>query len=107
VRLRYAAFPYQKFGQHQGTVIHIDRAPTAPSQLPPAVAAAITSTAAGATPEARYRVTVDLKEQNILAYGQFQALKAGMVVEADIVQREGKIYERMLEPLRGFTQRGV
>lgn len=106
VRLRYAAFPYQKFGQHQGTVLAIDRAPTAPSQLPPAIAAALASTASGATPEARYRVNVALTEQHILAYGRPQALKPGMVVEADIVQRTSTIYERMLEPLLGFTGRG-
>ncbi|MFC3149259.1 HlyD family secretion protein [Piscinibacterium candidicorallinum] len=107
VRLRYAAFPYQKFGQHQGTVLAIDRAPTAPSQLPPAISAALASTSTGATPEARYRVTVALTEQYILAYGQPLPLKPGMVVEADIVQRESKIYEQILDPLRGFAQRGI
>ncbi|KPF67324.1 hypothetical protein IP84_13245, partial [beta proteobacterium AAP99] len=105
VRLRYAAFPYQKFGQHQGTVLAIDRAPTAPSQLPPAIAAALASTASGATPEARYRVTVALTEQHILTYGQPQALKPGMLVEADIVQRESKIYRHILDPLLAFALR--
>ncbi len=104
VRLRYAAFPYQKFGQQEGTVKAVDRTPYAPRELPEQVIAAIQSSAT-ATAEAHYKVTVNLKEQSIAAYGKPQPLKPGMVVEADVIQRKSKLWEWVIEPLRGFAQR--
>jgi hypothetical protein len=32
VKLRYAAYPYQKFGQHQGTVTSVDKNPLRPAR---------------------------------------------------------------------------
>jgi membrane fusion protein len=104
VKLRYAAYPYQKFGQHQGTVISVDKTPYAPQELPPQVIAALQS-ASQATPEATYRITVQLEQQTIDAYGKPQTLKPGMLVEADIIQRTQRIYEWMLDPLMGFAKR--
>jgi membrane fusion protein len=106
VRLRYAAFAYQKFGQHQGTVIAVDRTPYTPGELPSQALAAL-QTSAGASPEAVYRVTVQIEHQHIMAYGKPQPLKPGMVVEADVIQRTSKLWEWVTEPLRGFAQRGV
>jgi membrane fusion protein len=104
VKLRYAAYPYQKFGQHQGTVTSVDKTPYAPQELPPQVVAALQS-ASHATPEATYRITVQLAQQTIDAYGKPQSLKPGMLVEADIIQRTQRIYEWMLDPLLGFAKR--
>jgi membrane fusion protein len=106
VRLRYAAFPYQKFGQQEGIVKAVDRTPYAPRELPEQVIAALQSSAT-ATAEAHYKVTVNLKEQSIAAYGKPQPLKPGMVVEADVIQRKNKLWEWVIEPLRGFTQKGA
>jgi membrane fusion protein len=108
VRLRYAAYPYQKFGQHRGIVIAVDKTPYAPQELQASVMAALQSgTASHANTEAAYRVTVSLERQTIQAYGKPQPLKPGMVLEADIVQRTSKVYEWMLEPLRSVSARGV
>jgi hypothetical protein len=104
VKLRYAAYPYQKFGQHQGTVTSVDKVPYAPQELPPQVVAALQS-ASQATPEATYRITVQLAQQTIDAYGKPQALKPGMLVEADIIQRTQRIVEWILDPLLGFAKR--
>jgi hypothetical protein len=104
VKLRYAAYPYQKFGQHQGTVTSVDKTPYAPQELPPQVVAALQS-GSQATPEATYRITVQLEQQTIDAYGKPQALKPGMLVEADIIQRSQRIVEWMLDPLMGFAKR--
>jgi membrane fusion protein len=104
VLLRYAAYPYQKFGQHQGTVTAVDKTPYAPQELPPQVVAAL-QTSSQASPEATYRITVRLQQQTIEAYGKPQLLKPGMLVEADIVQRTQRIYEWMLDPLMGFAKR--
>jgi membrane fusion protein len=106
VRLRYAAYPYQKFGQHTGTVLAVDKTPYAPRELPEAVLAAL-QTAANAAPEAHYRITVSLEHQHINAYGKPQPLKPGMLVEADIIQRTSRLWERIVEPLKGFGQRNL
>jgi membrane fusion protein len=106
VRLRYAAYPYQKFGQHNGTVLAVDKTPYAPRELPEAVLAAL-QTAANAVPEAHYRITVGLEHQHINAYGKPQPLKPGMLVEADVIQRTSRLWERIVEPLKGFGQRNL
>ena len=57
--------------------------------------------------EASYRVTVSLEQQHISAYGKPQPLKPGMLVEADIIQRKGKLWEWITEPIKGFGQRAI
>jgi len=56
VRLRYAAFPYQKFGLAQGSVVSVSEAPLAPTE-------------AAARGEPVYRVVVALRSQAVMAYG--------------------------------------
>ena len=52
-----------------------------------------------------YRIRARLAEDYIVAYGERQALMAGMQFEADMVQDERRIYEWMLEPLFSVTAR--
>jgi membrane fusion protein len=52
-----------------------------------------------------YRVKVTLKRQTIVAYGQEQALKPGMTLDADIVQDKRKIWEWVAEPILAIAQR--
>jgi membrane fusion protein len=108
VKLRYAAYPYQKFGMGEGTVTQVERTPYALQELPAQIAASVINGSAASTntPEPVYRVTVALYSQSIDAYGEAHPLKPGMVAEADIVQRSYRLYEQILEPLRGFAQRG-
>ena len=110
VLLRYAAFPYQKFGLHKATVIDVSRTPFAPAELPPHLATTILSNAQQAingfnTNEALYRIKVKLHAQSIKAYGQQQALKPGMTLEADVLQDSRKIWEWVLEPVLAMSQR--
>jgi len=51
------------------------------------------------------RVTVTLDSPSIEVYGQSQALKAGMLLEADIIQDRRRLYEWALEPLYSVTGR--
>lgn len=102
VLVRYAAYPYQKFGLYAGKVTAISQSAFAPSDLPPALQ---TLFGRQAVPEALYRVTVALDAQHVDAYGQRQPLKSGMALEADIVQDRRRIVEWMLEPLFAFAQR--
>ncbi len=94
VLLRYQAFPYQKFGQHNGKVIAVSK--TALSGLD------LTGGASAMT-EPMYLVTVDLASQTVGAYGKPQALQAGMLLEADVLQDTRKLYEWVLEPLYSLS----
>ncbi|MGB3455913.1 MAG: HlyD family efflux transporter periplasmic adaptor subunit [Litorimonas sp.] len=91
VRLLYDAFPYQKFGFHEGTVTDVSRTVINPSDLPIGVVAQ----------EPVFIVTVDLDTQAIDAEGQSYALQSGMTLAADIILENRKIWEWILEPLLG------
>ncbi|MBS3746846.1 MAG: HlyD family efflux transporter periplasmic adaptor subunit [Wenzhouxiangellaceae bacterium] len=90
VLLRYQAFPHQKFGHHRGTVRQVSRS---------ALAEANSMTGAQEGREPVYRVRVELEAQTIMAYGKPEALRPGMLVQADILGESRKLYEWVLEPL--------
>ena len=97
VLLRYQAYPYQKFGLHEGTVSSISTAAMPSAEL---VGFVLPDLPVG---EPVYGITVDIASQNVMAYGQAQALQAGQRLEADILQETRKLYEWMLEPLYSIT----
>jgi len=92
VRLRYAAFPYQKFGLAPGTVVSVSEAPLAPTE-------------AVARGEPVYRVVVALRSQAVMAYGAPRRLLPGMEVEADVLLETRRLYEWALEPLSALAGR--
>lgn len=102
VRIRYQAFPYQKFGQYDGTVAIV--ASTALSSLELTGTGAF-STTPFADGEPLYRITVDLPEQTVAAPGRQLELHAGMLLEADLLQETRRLYEWILEPLYGLSRR--
>ena len=87
VLLRYQAYPYQKFGHHQGQVERISRSALGASEL------------GAQTQEPYYRVTVALAAQTVLAYGTPELLKPGMLVDADILGERRRLIEWIFEPL--------
>jgi membrane fusion protein len=95
VRLRYAAFPYQKFGQAPGTVVSVSEAPLAP----------VDAAARAAAREPVYRVVVALRSQTVTAYGAPRRLLPGMEVEADVLLEKRRLYEWALEPLYALAAR--
>jgi membrane fusion protein len=97
VLVRYQAYPYQKFGLHEGKVLAVSTAAVASTEL---AGFTLPDVALG---EPVYAVTVDLKAQSVMAYGQLQALQAGQRLDADILQETRKLYEWMLEPLYSIT----
>jgi membrane fusion protein len=103
VWMRLQAFPYQKFGMLPGEVTEVSRTPVQPQDLPAGMAQAL-MTAADAQ-EPLYRITVDLHRSSLRAFGQAQALKAGMVLEANVVQERRAIWEWVLEPLLAVNKR--
>lgn len=91
VLLRYQAYPYQKFGTHEGTVIRISRS------------AMMKSKESNDPNQSLYRVFVSLDHQDVLAYGNREPLRPGMQLEADIMGERRKLYEWLLEPLYSVT----
>lgn len=91
VQLRYQAYPYQKFGHHTGRVVRISRSAITPAPD------------ANSTAEPVYRVLVELDRQSILAYGKPEPLRPGMLLDADILGANRKLYEWVLEPLYSVT----
>jgi membrane fusion protein len=97
VYLRYAAYPYQKFGLHTGRITSVSATPFAANELPPNLAQQLMAQA-GST-EALYRIRVQLDDQSISSHGQSYALKPGLSLEADVLQERRKVWEWVLEPL--------
>ncbi|HEY0906933.1 MAG TPA: HlyD family efflux transporter periplasmic adaptor subunit [Methylophilus sp.] len=99
VRLRYQAYPYQKFGQYVGHVQSVSRTALAANEI------FLMGNPYGNTQnsEPLYRITVNLDQQAITAYGQPQALQAGMLLEADVMLETRHLYEWVLEPLFSLT----
>ena len=55
--------------------------------------------------EPLYRITVALHRDSVQAFGQAQPLKAGMILDADVVQERRAIWEWVLEPLLAASKR--
>lgn len=89
VRIRYDAFPYQRFGIYEGKVEVISKHVLLPSELPVPLE----------LKEPVYRITVDLKNQHVNAYGKTLPLQAGMSLEADIILEKQTLFEWILDPL--------
>lgn len=97
VRLRYPAFPYQKFGSQRGRVTAVSRSAVPPAEL-------------GYGPaegprEPLYRIRVALDEQSVRAYGKPEPLQAGMRVEADVLLDRRRLLEWVFEPLASLAGR--
>lgn len=98
VVLRYDAFPHEKFGHRRGTVLRISRNALGPEGLGTLVGNPLAG-------EPYYKVMVTLSEQSIVVYGRREALRPGMLVEADILGDRRKLYEWLLEPLYSLSGR--
>lgn len=98
VLLRYQAYPYQKFGHQKGRVAQISRSALSASELG-------TLRASVQSQEPLYRVTVTLAHQAVTAYGKAEALKPGMLLEADILGEQRRLIEWIFEPLYSIKGR--
>ena len=97
VRLRYPAFPFQKFGSHRARVVSVSRSAIAPAELG--------FTPADGSREPHYRVKVALDSQTVAAYGRAEPLQAGMQVEADVLLDRRRLIEWVFEPLLSLAGR--
>ncbi|HMW71927.1 MAG TPA: HlyD family efflux transporter periplasmic adaptor subunit [Cellvibrionaceae bacterium] len=95
VVMRYGAFPYQKFGTQQGKIISIDHAITqqGDANVPIAIR------------EPSYLVAVELNAQAIHTYGDTTALKAGMLLDADIYLDHRSLADWLLDPIKSISRK--
>lgn len=98
VVLRYAAFPYQKFGQYFGTVKDISSSALSPEQFDD-LGQKVEGTG--------YRVIVKLDQQDISSYGRATHLMPGMALDADIQLDRRRLIEWIFEPILGFGRRMI
>lgn len=96
VRMRVAAYPYQKFGYLTGKVRVVEQGPLmdAPGANKPGN-------------EPFYRIAVQLDRQSIHAYGKERAFKAGMRVEAVIRQERRRLIQWLFDPVRSAIKTAI
>jgi membrane fusion protein len=89
VVLRYDAFPFQRFGQHRGSVHNVSRMVWSPGE----------KVGPMTVREPVYRIDVRLDRQTVAAGGQEIALRPGMLVNADILLEKRTVFEWVFEPV--------
>ncbi|WP_252895613.1 HlyD family efflux transporter periplasmic adaptor subunit [Photobacterium phosphoreum] len=98
VRLRFDAFPYEKFGVQAGIITSISKSAIAADMI--SNHGLVNNTEVGGL----YQVRVELLKPTITVYGREERFVSGMTVIADVELDTRKIYEWMLEPL--YTIKG-
>lgn len=88
--VRYDAFPYQKFGMHQGQIKRISASVILPGEL---------TGAPVNVNEPAYLVKASLQSDMLEAYGQAVRLKPGMTLTADVTLSHRTLVEWLFEPL--------
>ena len=93
VMIRYAAFPYQRYGLYEGSILSVAQSILTPDELPIPIE----------LDEPVYRVTVNLVSQQVNAYGRDVSLQAGMTLEADIILDSLSLLDWLMDPLYSLT----
>jgi membrane fusion protein len=110
VRLRYEAYPYQKFGHGRGRVLQVSHTPLGPPELADLSLPAFPTVALEAG-EPLFRVTVALDDPRADGGGTERAeasritLVPGLRLHADVVLERRRLVEWLFEPLLGLRQR--
>jgi membrane fusion protein len=89
VRIKYEAFPYQKFGTFTGQIIKVSNTIVTSSDAFGPIALR----------EPAYRVTAALERTDIDAYGKKIPLQADMLLSADIILEQRSLVRWFLDPL--------
>lgn len=94
-RLRFDAFPYQRFGFIESEITRIDQALISPNEIQLPIS----------FQEPVYRLRAKLNQQQMQAFGKAFDLKSGMLFEADIMLEQRTLIEWLLEPLYSLNGR--
>lgn len=95
VKLKLAAYPFQKYGMVEGKVTHIG---ADASDAPP------NNGGQPALPPTSYKAIVTLERQQLDVQGQRFTLTPGMQVVAEIHQGERTVLEYLVSPIKGVFQ---
>lgn len=90
VRLKYDAFPFQRFGTGAAIIHDISRTILTPDEV---------SLAGIALQEPVFRIRAILESENIEAYGRSIDLRSGLTLMADVIVDERSLFEWLLDPL--------
>ena len=90
VLMRLEAFPHQRFGVLRGRVKEVARSAVLPREADAPVS----------LDGAAYPVRIELAAQEVAAYGRRWPLRAGLLLEADLVLERTALWQRLVEPLR-------
>lgn len=90
VKLKFDAFPYQDYGVLSGHVISISPNTTTDEKL-------------GAV----YQIEIAVDQEEITVPGKTPELKAGQTARAEIVTRDRRIIDVLLDPLKKLQQEGI
>ena len=89
VKMKYEAFPYQKFGTYTGQIIKVSHT----------IVTSADASGPIALREPVYRVTAALERTDIDAYGEKIPLQADMLLSADIILEHRSLVGWLLDPL--------
>lgn len=96
LRIRYDAFPYQKFGLYTAEVVEVSNTVLLPDEL---LKVPVT------VREPVYRVSARLIQPFVQAYGRDFSLKPGMTLSADVQLTERSLLQWLLEPIYSLKGR--
>lgn len=94
-RMRYDAFPYQRFGLYKGEVTQYSKSILLPNEVSTPVP----------VNEPVYQVHVRLDSQAVKAYGAEVPLQSGMLLSADIVLEQRSVLAWLFEPILSLRGR--
>lgn len=94
-RMRYDAFPYQRFGLYKGEVTQYSKSILLPNEVSTPVP----------VNEPVYQVHVKLNSQAVKAYGAEVPLQSGMLLSADIVLEQRSLLNWLFEPILSLRGR--
>ena len=101
VRLRYQAFPYQKFGFSRGSIQEVATSAMRPEEINPLFQAAAFSGRA----EPMYRIRVRIDKQSIQVDGEERPLRPGSLVDASVLIERRRLIAWIFEPILSRTEK--
>lgn len=94
-RMRYEAFPYQRFGLYNGEIVQYSKSVLLPNEVNMPIP----------VNEPVYQVHVKLDSQAVKAYGSEVQLQSGMLLSADIVLEQRSLLNWLFEPILSLRGR--
>lgn len=100
VKVKLAAYPFQKYGMIDGTVVHVGPDASEQGNTPPRAGSPVAEAASGL----RYKALVRLDTQHLETDGQRMRLSPGMQVVSEIHQGSRTVMEYLLSPVQKAWQ---